>query len=119
MRAPSWSTQVVRMRGQRGKVIVAITVAELATGRPHPAFSHLLPLRQEKGNFMSVVFSILLGVPRFLPSVAARSAVRSLRMTDRSLCSVAAVVDRSPRTPLPKKKPSARAKGSGDSIRGS
>ena len=30
---------------------------------------------------MSVVVSIFLGVPRFLPSVAARSAVRSLSMT--------------------------------------
>ena len=83
MRAPSWSTQVVRMRGQRGKVIVAITVAELATGRPHPAFSHLLPLRQEKGNLHERRRLHLLGMPRVSCPQSPRSAVRSLRMTGR------------------------------------
>ena len=50
MRAPSWYTQVVWIGARCRKVVVVIATAGVATGRPHPAFSHLLPLRQEKGN---------------------------------------------------------------------
>ena len=46
MRAPSWCTRVVPIGEQRGKVVVVITVAAVATGPPHPAFSHLFGFAQ-------------------------------------------------------------------------
>jgi len=71
MRAPSWCTRVVRIEEQRGKVLVVITVAGFAKGLPSSGLATFSRCGRRRGTCMSVVVSIFLGVPRFLPSVAA------------------------------------------------